>query len=225
MPLRARLLVAAQLAHRLRLPDVAERRRLGLHHDERDAVHEQHEVGLHDLLIVLARAGAAALAGAAHAELRRDDVVVETDAGLGVVEVEEADGGRLLPAAALDGERHAVGEVRVDLAVPREARGVDVAQVEDDALRVVLGHPLVEAQQGGSEPPREQHAAFAVALRRQLLARYVRVPEPLEEFASGVLGGVEFVELGRGGHWTRHLSRCATGRRSSSGMDRSSMRL
>ena len=90
----------------------------------------------------------------------------------------------------------------MDLAVPREARGVDVAQVEDDALRVVPGHPLVEAQQSGGQPTREQHAALALALRRQLLARHVRVPEPLEEFARGVLGGAEFVEFGRGGHGT-----------------------
>ena len=151
-------------------------------------------------LVVLGGALAAALVAAADAELRADDVVVETYPGLGVVEVEEADGRRLLPAVEVDGERHAVGEVGVDRLVAREAGGVDVLEVEDDALRLVLGHPLVEAQQRRRQALPQQHLPLALALRRQHLARHVRVPEPLEEFARGILGGVEFVEFGGGGH-------------------------
>ena len=126
-------------------------------------------------------AGAAALVAAADAELRADDIVVEADAGLGVVEVEEADGRRLLPAVEVDGERHAVGEVGVDRLVAREAGRVDMLEVEDDALRLVLGHPLVEAQQRRREPPAQQHLPLALALIRQRLARHVLVAEPLEE--------------------------------------------
>ena len=39
---------------------------------------------------------------------------------------------------------------------------------------------------------------LALALRGQLLARHVREPDPLEEFAGGSLGSGEFVELGGG---------------------------
>ena len=163
VPLRARLLVAAELAHGLRLPDLQQRGRLRLHHHERDAVHEQHEVRLHDPLVVLGGSGTAALVAAADAELCGDDVVVEAGAGLGVVEVEEADGGRLLPAVAVDGERHAVGEVGVDRLVAREAGGVGVLEVEDDALRLVLGHPLVEAQQRRRQAALEQDLPLALA--------------------------------------------------------------
>ena len=107
----------------------------------------------------------------AGAELGGDDVVVEAGAGLGVVKVEEADGRRLLPAVAVDGQRHAVGEVGVDRRVAREAGRVDVLEVEDDALRLVPGQPLVEAQQRRRQAAREQHLPLALALRREHLAR------------------------------------------------------
>ena len=64
-----------------------------------------------------------------------------------------------------------------------------------------LGHPLGEAQQRRREAPLQEHLALSLALRRQHLARHVRVPDPLEELARGVLGVVEFVELGGGRSW------------------------
>ena len=126
MPLRPGLLVATQLLDRLVLPDLQQRRRLRLHDDQGDAVHEQDEVGLDDALVVLAGAPGAALAAAAYPELRGDDVLVQPDTRLGVVEVEEADGGRLLTATAVDGEGHAQREVLVDGLVTCESRLVEV---------------------------------------------------------------------------------------------------
>ena len=42
--------------------------------------------------------------------------------------------------------------------------------------------------------------SYALALRRQHLARHVLVPKPLEELTRGILSVVEIVELGRRGH-------------------------
>ena len=83
LPLRPGLLVATQLLDRLVLPDLQQRRRLRLHDDEGDAVHEEHEVGLDDALVVLAGAAGAALAAAAYPELRGDDVLVQPTPGSG----------------------------------------------------------------------------------------------------------------------------------------------
>ena len=47
-------------------------------------------------------------------------------------------------------------------------------QVEDDPLRLRLGHPVVETQQGGPQPPLQQHLALLAPLRRQRLPRHVR---------------------------------------------------
>ena len=182
------------------LPHLQQRGRLRLHDDQGDAVHEQDEVGLDDPLVVLAGAPGAAFAAPTHAELRGDDVLVQPHAGLRVVEVEEADGGRLLAAAAVDGEGHAVGEVLVDGLVAREAGGVEVLEVEDDALRLVLGHPLVEAHERSREPPMQEHVALVVALCRQRLAGHVSPAQALQQLARGILREIELVQLGRGGH-------------------------
>ena len=200
VPLRPGLLVAVQLFDRLGLPHLQQRGRLRLHDDEGNAVHEQHQVGLDDALVVLADAPGAALVAAAHTELGGDDVLVEPDAGLRMVEVEEADGGGLLAPAAVDGERHAVREVLVDGLVAREAGGVEVPKVEDDALRLVLGHPRVEPHEGGREPPLKEHVALVVALCCQLRAGHVGPAEAFQQLARGVLGEVELVELSGGGH-------------------------
>ena len=117
-----------------------------------------------------------------------------------MVEVEEADGRRLLPAAPVDGQGHAQREVLVDGLVAREAGLVEVLQVEDDALRLVLGHPLVEAHECRREPPLQEHVALVVAFRRQRLAGDVGPAEPLQQLARGILGEVELVELGGRGH-------------------------
>ena len=182
------------------LPDLQQRGRLRFHDDEGDAVYEQDEVGLDDALVVLAGPAGAALAAPTHAELRGDDVLVQPDAGLRVVEVEEADGGRLLTAAAVDGEGHAVREVLVDGLVAREAGRVEVLEVEDDALRLVLGHPLVEAHERSREPPMQEHVALVIALCRQRLAGHVSPAQALQQLARRVLREVELVEPGGGGH-------------------------
>ena len=95
---------------------------------------------------------------------------------------------------------HAVGEVLVDGLVARQAGGVEVLQVEDDALGLVLGHPCVEAHERGREASVEQHIPLVAALRRQRLAGHVGPAEALQQRARGVLGEIELVELSGGGH-------------------------
>ena len=53
VPLGPGLLVAAQLAHGLGLPHIQHGRRLGLHHHQRNAVDEEHQVRLDHALVVL----------------------------------------------------------------------------------------------------------------------------------------------------------------------------
>ncbi len=195
MPLRPRLLVAAELAHGLGLPYLQQRRRLGLHHHQGDAVDEQHEVGDDHALVVLR---AAPLVAAPDAELGGDDELVE--AALRVVEVEEADGARVPPARPVHGQGHPVGQVLVDGLVAGHAGGVDVLQIEDDPVRLRLGQPLVEPQQRPPQTPLEQHLPLVGALRRQGFARYVLPAEPLQQQAGGLLGVVVLVEFGGGGH-------------------------
>ena len=126
VPLRSRLLVAPQLAHRLGLPHVQQRRRLGLHHHQRDAVDEQRQVRFDDSLIILVTR---AFVAPADTELRSHNELVE--AALRVVEVEEADGAGIAAARPVHSQGHAVGQVLVDGLVAGHARGVDVLQVED----------------------------------------------------------------------------------------------
>ena len=134
VPLRPGLLVAAQLAHSLGLPHVQQRRRLGLHHHQRDAVDEQYQVGLDHPLVVL---GFALLAAPAHPELGGDDELVE--AALRVVEVEEPDVAGVLPALGVDGQGQSESQVLVDGLVARHADGVDVIQLEDGPVGLLLG--------------------------------------------------------------------------------------
>ena len=88
----------------------------------------------------------------------------------------------------------------MDALVACESGGVEVLDVEDNALRLVFGHPFVEAKQRRRKPPRQQHPALILALGGQHSARHVGPPKPFEEFACGVLGVVEFVEAVGGGH-------------------------
>ena len=195
VPLRPSLLVAAELAHRLGLPHVHERRRLGLHHHQRDAVDEQQQVGLDYPLVVL---GVALLTAAPHPELGGDDELVEP--ALGVVEVEEADVAGVLPARGAYGQGQAEGQVLVDGLVAGHADGVDVLQLEDGPLDLLLGQPVVETQQGGPQPPLQQDIALLAALRRQLLAGRVGPPQTLQQGAGRLLCLAVFVERGGGGH-------------------------
>ena len=208
VPLRPRLLVAPKLAHRLGPPHVQQRRRLGLHHHQRDAVDEQHEVG-DDHPFVVFHAAPLTLSlpvlspvegskGPADAELRGRHELVQ--AALRVVEVEESDGAGLPSPRPVHGEGHPVGQVLVDGLVAGHARRVDVLQVEDDALGLLLRHPLVQPHERGLQAALQQHLALASPLRRQRLARRVSPAEPLQQQTGRLLGVVVFVELGGGGH-------------------------
>ena len=194
-PLRPRLLVPPQLPHRLRLPHVQQRRRFRLHYHQRDTVDEEHEVGDDHALVVVE---VAALVAAADPELRGDDELVET--ALGVVEVEEADDARSPAARTIDDQRHPVGEILVDGLVAGHARGVNVLQLEDDAVGLLLRHPLVQAPQRPAQPPFQQDLALVPALRCQRLTGDVRPPQVLQQPPGRVLRGVELVELGGAGH-------------------------
>ena len=154
-PLRPRLLVPPQLAHRLGLPDLQQRRRLRLHHHQRDAVDEDHEVGDDHALVVL---HAAPLVAPADPELGGDDEIVE--AALRVVEVEEARDARLPTPRSVDGEGHAVGQVLVDGLVSGHARRVHVLEPEDGPLGLLLRHPFVQPQQRPPQPALQQHLSL-----------------------------------------------------------------
>ena len=197
MPLWFGFLVAAQLPDGLALPLLHHRRGFGLDDDQGDAVDEEDQVGLDYLLVVLGRG---AFVGSADAELGGDDVLVEADVGLGMIEVEEADGRRLLASVAFDREGHAVGEVFVDALVAAQAGLVDLAEVEDNPLGLVFGHPLVEAQEGGGEAVFEDDFALVGALVGQGFAGDVGPAEGDEEVAGGYFGVGQFVGLVRGGH-------------------------
>ena len=194
VPLQPRLLVAAQLAHRLGLPYVHERRRLGLHHHQRDAVDEQRQVGLDNPLVVL---GVAFLTTAPHPELGGDHELVEL--ALGVLEVKEADVAGVLPAPGVDRQGQAEGQVLVDGLVAGHADGIDVLQLEDGPLCLLLGQPVVETQQGVPQPPLQQYLALAAALRRQRLPRCVGPSQPLQQDTGRLLGLAVLVEGGGGG--------------------------
>ena len=195
MPLRSRLLVAAQLAHRLGLPYVQQRRRLGLHHHQGDAVDEQHKIGDDHSLVVLR---SASLVASSYAELRCDDELVQ--AALRVVEVEEANGAGVPSPGTAHGQGHPVGQVLVDGLVVGNAGAVHVLKVEDDAAGLLLRHPLVEAQQRGPHPALQQHLALVGALSRERVAGHVSPPQPLQQQPRRLLGMVELVELAGGGH-------------------------
>ena len=117
-----------------------------------------------------------------------------------MLEVEEAHGGRLLAAAPVDGERHTVRQVLVDSLVACQAGGINPLQVEDDPLRLIVGHPRIETFESRYEPAGKQHIPLVVALASQHLAGDVGPAEPLQQFESGLLGQVELVKLGGPGY-------------------------
>ena len=200
MPLRTGLLVAVQLLDCLLLPDLQQRRQLRLHDNEGDAVHEQHEVGLDDALIVLAGAQCSALAATTHPELRGHDVLVQSHARLWMFEIEEAHGGRLLAATPVDGEGHAVRQVLVDSLIASQPSGINVLQIEDGPLRLVVGHPRIQTLESRREPTGQQHIPLIVTLLRQRLPRHIRPAKTLQQFPGRILGKFKLVELGDGGY-------------------------
>ena len=112
-----------------------------------------------------------------------------------MVEIEEADRRCLLPASALNRQRHAVGQVLVDSLVAQHARLINVVQVEDDPLRLVSGHPLVEPHQRLDEPVLEDDLTLVGALHCQVLARDVGPSQGDQQVASWDLGVGQFVGL------------------------------
>ena len=183
------------MGHRLGFPHVQQRRRLGLHHHQRDAVDEEHQVGLDHPLVVLV---VALLTAAAHPELGGNDELVEP--AVRIFEVEETDVAGVLPTLGVDGQGQAEGQVLVDGLVAGHTHGVDVLHLEDDPRRLLLGQPLVETQQGGPQPPLQQYLALAASLRRQHIPRHVGPTQPLQQGAGRLLGLVVLVEFGGGGH-------------------------
>ena len=117
-----------------------------------------------------------------------------------MVEVEEADGAGGPPLRRIHRQGHAVGQVLVDGLVACHAGGVQVLQFEDDPVRLLLRHPLVETQQSGPQPPLQQHLALVAALRRQRLTGHVGPAEALQQHTRRLLGVVVLVEPGGGGH-------------------------
>ena len=124
-----------------------------------------------------------------------------------MIEIEKADGAGVPSPGPVNGQGQPVGQVLMDGLVAGHAGGVDVLQLEDDPLGLGFGEPVVETQQGGPQPPLQQHLALAVALRRQRLPRRIRPPQPLQQDAGRLLGVVELVELGGGGHGVPLLHR------------------
>ena len=155
LPLWPRLLVAAQLANRPGLPDVQQGRRLGLHHHQGDAVHEEDQVGNDQPFIVLQTGP---LVATAHPELGGYHELVE--ATLGVVKVEEADDARVPPPGGVDGQGHPEGQILMGRLVAGHAGGVDVLQLEDNPVGLDLGEPLVEAEQGSPQATLEEHLSL-----------------------------------------------------------------
>ena len=86
----------------------------------------------------------------------------------------------------------------MDGLVAGHADGVDVLQLEDGPLRLLLGQPVVETQQGGPQPPLQQYLALPAALRRQRLPRRVGPPQPLQQGTGRLLGLAVLVELAEG---------------------------
>ena len=117
-----------------------------------------------------------------------------------MLEVKEAHGARVPAPGPIHGQGHPVGQVLVDRLVAGHAGGIDVLQLEDDPVGLGLGQPLVETQQGGPQPPLQQHFPLAAPFRRQGLPRRVGPPQPFQQQTGRVLGVVVFVEFSGGGH-------------------------
>ena len=89
-----------------------------------------------------------------------------------------------------------VGQVLVDGLVARHARGIDVLQLEDDALGLRLGQPLVQPQQCPVQLPLQQHLPLVPALGRQRFPRRIRPRQRLEQLARRRFGDIELCEPG-----------------------------
>ena len=213
LPPRVRLLVAAELLHRLGLPRVADGGALALDDRERQAVDERDDVG-DDLLL-----------RPEHPVLSGDHPLV----ALGPLEVEEPDGVALASAAPVLLERDAVGERRVDLLVRLGEAGRRHLRHRLHRLGDVrFGQPGVQPLQGRGEAPGEDGLLEARALGLEVVGREVGVAERLQQLDRGVLREVQLVPAGRlGGHvsvWQGPASRMDISRPSYGETPRSSRR-
>ena len=124
-----------------------------------------------------------------------------------MVEVEETDGAGGPSPGPVHGQGHSVGQVLVDPLVADHPGGVDVLQLEDDPVRLGLGEPLVEAEQGSPQAILQQHLSLTAPLFRQSLPEHVGPPQPFQQLTGGVLRVVELVEFVGGGHRINPQSR------------------
>ena len=70
--------------------------------------------------------------------------------------------------------------------------------VRTRTLRLLLRHPLVEAQQAGAQLTLQQYLPFVAALSCQRLAMYIVPAQPLQQQTGRLLGVVVLVQLGGG---------------------------
>ena len=110
-----------------------------------------------------------------------------------MVEVEEADGGSFSSALRVNGQGHTVGQVLVDQLVAGDAGLADVFEVEDHAVGLVLGHPLVEPHEGRFQTTLQEHVPLVAALRRQFVAGHVCPAESFQQGTRRLFGVVVFV--------------------------------
>ena len=182
LPARVRLLVAAKLLDRLRLPGVADGGALAFDDRERQAVDERHHVR-DDLLL-----------RPEHPVLPGDDPLVAA----GIVEVEEAHRVALAAVAPVLLQRDAVGERRMQRLVGLgEAGGGHPRDRLHGPGDVGVGEPGIQPFEGGGEDGLLGARAFAFEVFR----RDEDVAEGLQQLDRGGLREVLFVPSGGvGGH-------------------------
>ncbi len=180
LELRADLLVAQHLAHGLVQPLLAERRALALDDGERDAVHEDDNVGA-DLLL-----------GSAHSVLAGDEELVP----LGPVEVDELDRLPLLSGAHVLVEADAVGQGRVQLLVRLdEARSRHAGDGANGLVDVLRGQPRVQLLDGAGDALGQKGIFQALALILQLLSEDKLVSDFLQQGDRWPLGLVLLIPI------------------------------
>ncbi len=92
-----------------------------------------------------------------------------------------------------------VGQVLVDGLVAGHAGGIDVLQLEDDALGLRLRQLLVQPQQCLAQPPLQQHLPLVAALGCQRCARRTYVhPSRSSSWHAGASARSNSVRLAAG---------------------------
>ena len=181
LPARVRLLVAAELLDRLRLPGVADGGALALDDRERQAVDEHHHVR-DDVLL-----------RPEHPVLPGDHPLVAA----GIVEIEEPDRMAPAPFAPILLQRDAVGERRVERLVGLgETGGGNLRDRLHGPGDVGVGEPGIQPLEGGGEAAGEDGLLEARAFAFEAFRRDVGVAEGLQEIDRRVLREVLLVPSG-----------------------------